>query len=99
MKGGVDINEPCHEKTCLRGLRPVKTQTSLHTSHKLWNEICQIRQIQMGDLIKFCEIFTKITLKLPPSSQKPVFECMKLVINTTKCDVCLFLHKVCFKVV
>ena len=25
----------------------------------------------MGDLVKFCEIFTKITLKRPQNSQKP----------------------------
>ena len=42
--------------------------------HKLWTEICEIRQIFKGDLIKFCEIFTKITLKLPKYSQKPLFK-------------------------
>ena len=68
----------------------------MHTYHKLWTEICEIRQIFNRDLITFCEIFTKITLKLPQNSQKPLFECMKLVINTTKCDVSLFLYKVCF---
>ena len=52
-----------------------------------------------GDLIKFCEIFTKITLELPKNSQKPFFKCKKLVINTTKCDLCLFLHKMCCKMV
>ena len=31
----------------------------IHTCHKLWTEICEIRQIFKGDLIKFCEILTK----------------------------------------
>ena len=53
----------------------------------------------MGDLIKCCEIFTKITLELPQNSQKPLFKCKKLVINTTKCDLCVFLHKMCCKMV
>ena len=52
-----------------------------------------------GYLIKFCEIFTKITLELSKNIQKPLFNCKKLVINTTKCDLCLFLHKMCCKVV
>ena len=55
-------------------------------SHKLWTEICEIRQIFKGDLIKFYEIFTKITLELPQNGRKPIFKCKKLVINTTKCD-------------
>ena len=67
-----------------------------HTCHKLWAEICEIRQIFKWDLIKFCEIFTKITLKRPQSSQKPLFICKKLVIKQQsviyvyffiKCDV------------
>ena len=62
---------------------------------KLWTDICEIRQIFNGDLIKF----TKITLELPQNSQKPVFKCKKLVINTTKCDLCLFLKKMCCKMV
>ena len=70
-----------------------------HTCHKLWTEICEIRQIFKGDLIKFCEIFTKITLELPQNSQKPLLKCKKLVINTTKCDLCLFLRKICCKMV
>ena len=57
---------------------------------KLWIEICEIRQIFKGDSIKFCESITKIT-----NSQKPLFKCKKLVINTIKCDLCLFLHKMC----
>ena len=71
----------------------------IHTCHELWTEICEIRQIFMGDFIKFCEIFTKITLELCQNSQKPLFKCKKLVINTTKCDLCLFLHKMCCKLV
>ena len=55
----------------------------------------QIRQIFKGALVKFCEM----TLKLPQSNQKPLFNCMKLVIITAKCDVCLFLHKMRYKMV
>ena len=66
----------------------------MHTCHKLWTIICEIRQLFKGDLITFCEIFTKITLEFPQNSQKPLFECMKLEMNTIKCDICLFLHKV-----
>ena len=64
----------------------VRSTLNTHTCHKLWTKMCEIRQNFKRDLIKFCEIFTKITLKLPQNSQK-------LVINTTKCDKCLFLHK------
>ena len=67
---------------------------SSHTCHKLWTDFCEIRQVFKGDLIIFCDIFTKITLELPQNSQKPLFKCKKLVINTTKCDLCLFLHKI-----
>ena len=67
-----------------------------HTCHKLWPEICEIRQIFKWDVIK---ILTKITLKLPQSSQRPLFICKKLMIKTTKCDLCLFLHKMCCKMV
>ena len=42
------------------------------TCHKLWTEICEIRQIFKGDLIKFSEILTKISLQLPQNSQKPL---------------------------
>ena len=69
------------------------------TCHNLLTEICEIRQIFKGDLIKFCEVFTKVTLKLPQNSQKPLFKCKKLVISTTKCNLCLFLHKMCCKMV
>ena len=70
-----------------------------HTCHKLWTEICEIRQIFKWDLIKFCESVIIITLELPQNSQKPLFKCKKLVINTTKCDSCLFLHKMWCKMV
>ena len=66
-----------------------------HTCHKLWTKICEIRKKFKGDLIKFCESFTKITLELPQNSQKPLFRCKKLIKNTTKCDLCLFLHEMC----
>ena len=49
--------------------------------------------------MKFCEIFTKITLELPKNSHEPLFKCKKLVISTTKCDLCLFLHKICCKMI
>ena len=65
----------------------------VHTCDKLWTEICEIGHIFKGDLIKFCEIFTKIALELPQNSKKPLFKCKKLVINTIKGDLCLFLHK------
>ena len=65
----------------------------MHTCLKLSTELCEIRQIFKEDLLKFCEIFTKITLELPQSNQKPLFKCKKLVINTTRCDLCLFFHK------
>ena len=40
-----------------------------------------------------------VTMELSKSSRKSVFVCKKLVINTTKCDLCLFLHKMCCKMV
>ena len=64
-----------------------------YTCCKLWTEICEIRQIFKGNLIKFSEIFTKIILDLHQNSQKPLSKCKKLVINTTKCYLYLFLHK------
>ena len=47
----------------------------------------------MGDMIKFCEIFTKIALELPQNSKTPLFKCKKLVINTIKCDLLYFFIK------
>ena len=46
-----------------------------HIRHKLWAEICAVWPIFKGDLIKFCEILTKITLKLYKNSLKPIFKC------------------------
>ena len=39
-------------------------ESTMHTCHKLLTEICEILQIFKGDLMKFCEIFMKITFKL-----------------------------------
>ena len=40
---------------------------------------CEIRQIFKGDLIKFCEIFTKITLELSDKACNPVTMTEKIV--------------------
>ena len=46
---------------------------SIHTCHKLWTEICEIKK-NKGNLIKkICEIFTKITLELPKNNQNALF--------------------------
>ena len=71
----------------------------IHTCHKLWTKICEIRQNFKGDLTKFCEIFLNIPLELPKYSLKSFFSCKKLVKTTTVCDLCLFLHKICCKMV
>ena len=71
----------------------------IHICHKLWTEICEIWQFFKRDSIKFCEIFAKITFELSQNNQKPLFKCKKLVINTKKCDLCLFLPKMCCKMV
>ena len=47
-----------------------QSSLKVHTCHKLWNEICEINQNFKGDLINFCEIFTKIDLELPKNNQK-----------------------------
>ena len=65
-----------------------------HTCHKLWTKICEIRQNFKEDLTKFCETFLNITLELPKYSLRK-----KLVKTTTMCDLCLFLHKICFNMV
>ena len=62
----------------------VRLKLFFHTCHTLWTEICEIRQMFKGDFIKFCEIVTKVTLKRPQNSQKPLFKCKNLVINTKK---------------
>ena len=59
---------------------------------------CEIRQIFKGDLIKFC-VFLQKSLWSSPKIVKKSFNCKKHVINTTKCDLCLFLHKMCCKMV
>ena len=49
-------------------LGPNHLQRSVHAI--LWTEICEINQNFKGDLIKYCEIFTKITLELPQNNLK-----------------------------
>ena len=44
-----------------------------HTCHKLWTEICEIWQFFKGDLIKFCEIYAKITFELTQNNQNAAF--------------------------
>ena len=34
----------------------------------IWTEICELNQNFKGDLIKYCEIFTKSTLELPQNN-------------------------------
>ena len=58
-----------------------------HTCHKLWTEICEINQNFKEDLIKFCEIFTKITLELPKNNKKAFILCKNVVIKTLMCDL------------
>ena len=58
----------------------------------------EIRKIY-GRFDKILWDFTNITLDFPPNSQKPWFKCKKLLIKTTKCDSCLFLHKMCCKMI
>ena len=36
----------------------------VHTCHQLLTDICEILQIFREDLMKFCEIFMKVTFKL-----------------------------------
>ena len=62
----------------------------LHTCHNLWDE---------ANFKGFSKTFTKLTLELHPNNHKPLYKCKKLAINTTKCDLCLFLHKMCGKMV
>ena len=57
-KIGYNINV-MRQTACLV-VNPIK-----HTCHKLWAEICEIRQNFKWDLIKFCETFTKIAIMLP----------------------------------
>ena len=46
-------------------LFPGGSQMIWEVSHSHVCEICGMRQIFKGDLIKFCEFFTKVTLELP----------------------------------
>ena len=46
----------------------------------IWTEICEINQNFKGDLIKFCEILTKITLELSQNNQKA------LILMYETCD-------------
>ena len=68
-----------------------------HTCHKLWTEICEVRQNFKWDLIKFCETFTKIAFKLTKGILKPLVSFNRLLINTIKCNLCLLVHKICLK--
>ena len=77
----------------------LREDSDQHTCHKLWTKSCEMRQNFKGDLTKFCEIFLNITLKLPQYSLSLCFSCKKLVKTTTVCDLCLFLHKICCKMV
>ena len=73
-----------------------------HTCHKLWTKICEIRTNFKGDLTKFCEIFLNIkaSLRTSPNIVKSLYSsCKKLVKPTTVCDLCLFLHNICSKMV
>ena len=82
-----------HKKTIGTTLKHISKK---QTGHKLWTEICAFWPIFKGDLIKFCEILTKITLKLYQNSQMPLFKCQnsqkplfkwtKLMEETKKCD-------------
>ena len=62
-------------------------QRQIHTCHTVLTEICEIWPIFKGDLIKFCEILTKMTLKPYQNGQKPLFKSMKLMVETTKGDI------------
>ena len=69
----------------LKGLMVLEVGIShTHNCHMLRTEICKVRAVFKGALIKFYGIFTKITLKLPENSQNLFF--LMFVINTTKCD-------------
>ena len=89
----------CLVYTCICILYALLLILPVHTCHKLWTEMCEIKHFFKGDLMKFCEVFTKFTLELPQNSQKLLFKCKKFVINTTMCDLCLFLRKMCCKIV
>ena len=71
---------------------------NVHTCHKRWTKICEVRQNFKGDLTKFCEIFLNITLQLPKYSLS-FFSCKKPVKTWAVCDLCLILYKICCKMV
>ena len=54
----------------------------IHTWHRLWTKICEMRQNFKWDLIKFCETFTKIAFKLPKGILKPLSSFNKPLIDT-----------------
>ena len=56
--------------------------------------ICEIRPNFKMDLIKFFEIVTETTFKLPKGVLKPYFIFNKLLNDTIKCDFCLLFHKI-----
>ena len=55
--------------------------------------MCEIKHIFKGDVIKFCDVFYKNHFGAPQNSQKPLFECKKLVIKTKTCDNVYFIIK------
>ena len=75
----------------------------MHTCHKLWTKVCEIRQNFKRDLTKFCEVFLNNTLGLPQYCLKSFFffffSCKKLVKPRTVCDLWLFVHKIWCKMV
>ena len=61
----VDVNN-VHENNMHENVHDDHSSMSAqtHTCHQLLTEICEILQIFRGDLMKFCEIFLKITFSL-----------------------------------
>ena len=103
MANSADPDQLASDLHCLQGQGISgfsRTRVKYHTCHNLWTKICEIRQNIEGDLTKFCEIFLNITKKLPKFSLKVFFfSCKNLVKTTTVCNLCLFLHKLCCKMV
>ena len=83
------------EKHIIHWLICIMKLKYMHTCHKLWTKICETRQNFKGDLTKFCEIFLNITGASQIQSKVFFFSCQKLVKTKTKCDLHLFLHKIC----
>ena len=84
-------------KIILNNAKSAAMEFKNHTCHKLWTEICEIRQNFKWDLIKFCETWTKLAFKLPKGILKPLFSFNKLSIDTIQCDLCLLFHKISYK--